>query len=863
MTGEKTIVKGLGFCGNEPLAGSNAVAVDVKDDRIVRIRPLHFDWQYRPEEMNPWQISARGKVFGPGMKTLPPPFSLGYKKRVYSPNRILYPLKRVDWDPHGNRNPQNRGQSKFKRISWDEAAEIIAAEIKRMRDQYGPCAVLTLSAPHGETKVLHNAHGTPTRLLHQYLGDFSQVAGGGPDSWEGWFWGAEHVWGMTANVGEMAPLANCYKDIAENTEQVLFWGCDPETTPLAWDGQLASNICYWWKNLGIRSVYVCPDLNYGAAVHADKWIPVLPNTDAALHLAISHVWISAGTFDREYLAGHTTGFEAYRKYVMGEEDGIPKSPAWASPLCGVPEWTIKALARNWASQVTSIAHGNGGSYLRGPYSHEPARLEVFNLALQGVGKPGRHQVKMIEWNHKGSSAATNPLPRPSLSPDLGRAVRGGYHGPISQFLPRDRFAECIIKGGPVSWYFTSSPWAPVTEQFKKFTYPAEGCPEVHMIWADSPCWVGCWGDGEKNIEAFRNPKIEFVLTQHPWMENGCLYSDIILPINTKLEEEDIGTDIQNGQYCLIFPEPRCIEPLGESKSDFEAVAEVAKKLGIYEQFTEGKTDSQWIKAGFEGSGVKDLISWEEWQSKGYFVVPTAKDWEEDTVGMADFVKDPQTNPLETESGKIEFFSRRLARLFPHDEERPPVPRWIPHGESQQESRQHPRAQRFPLLLVSNHSKWRVHAEQDDISWLREIPMCKVRGQDGYLYEPVWINPRDAESRGIRDGDVVKIFNQRGAVLGGARITERIMPGAVSQDHGARHDPLAKGLDRGGSNNLLSPQGIVSRHCLGAVTSGFLVEVEKVDLEYLKVNYPEALQREFDPAAGLLTGSWIVEEKESK
>ena len=125
-----------------------------------------------------------------------------------------------------------------------------------------------------------------------------------------------------------------------------------------------------------------------------------------------------------------------------------------------------------------------------------------------------------------------------------------------------------------------------------------------MIWADSPCWLGCWGDGKNNIEAIRNPKIEFVLTQHPWMENGCLYSDIILPINTKLEEEDIGTDIQNGQYCLIFPEHKCVEPIGESKSDFEAVGEVAKKLGVYDKFTEGKTDAEWIRAGFDGSGVQ-------------------------------------------------------------------------------------------------------------------------------------------------------------------------------------------------------------------------------------------------------------------
>jgi len=341
------------------------------------------------------------------------------------------------------------------------------------------------------------------------------------------------------------------------------------------------------------------------------------------------------------------------------------------------------------------------------------------------------------------------------------------------------------------------------------------------------------------------------------MENGCLYSDIILPINTKLEEEDIGTDIQNGQFCLIFPEPRCIEPIGESKSDFEAVGEVAKKLGIYQQFTEGKTDAGWIKAGFDGSGVQDMISWEEFQRKGYFVIPTARDWERDPVGMAEFVANPGAHPLETESGKIEFYSERLAGQFPEDKERPPVPHWIAYGESQQESRQHPRARLYPLLLVSNHSKWRVHAEHDDLSWTREIAMSKVKGPDGYLYEPVWINPRDAAARGIIDGDIVKVYNERGAVLGGARVTERIMPGAVSQDHGARHDPLGPGLDRGGSNNLLSPQGVVSRNCLGAVTSSFLVEIEKVDLEELNTKYPETSQREFDPASGQLLEAWVI------
>jgi anaerobic selenocysteine-containing dehydrogenase len=859
MTEVKSVIKGLGFCGNEPLAGSNAAVVDVQDGRILRIRPLHFDWKYKPEEFRPWQITARGLTFTPGTKTLLPPFSLAYKKRVYSPNRILYPLKRIDWDPAGNRNPQNRGKSRFQRISWDEAAGLIAAELKRIKQQYGPCAVLSMAGVHGETKALHYAHGTHTRLLRLFLGDYSRAQGGGPDSWEGWFWGAEHVWGMEENVGEMAPLTNCVKDIAEHTGQVLFWGCDPETTPLAWDGQQASRICYWWSKLGIRSVYICPDLNYGAAIHADKWIPVLPNTDAALHLAVSYVWISEETYDREYVATHTTGFEQYRQYVMGEEDGIPKTPAWASPLCGVPEWTIKALARNWAAQNTSIAHGNGGSYLRGPYAHEPARLEVLNLALQGVGRPGRHQVKMIEWNHKDTTSATNPLPRPSVIPNIHRAVRGGDNSPVSQMLPPGLFAEGISRGGPLTWYFAAYPWAKVSEQYRKFTYPAPGCPEVRMLWSDSPCWLGCWGEGFGNVEAVRSDKIECVLAQHPWMENGCLYADIILPTNTKLEEEDLGTDIQNGQYCLIFKEDRCIEPLGESKSDYEAVAEVAKKLGLYAQFAGGKNEQTLIREGFEGSGVKEMVAWEDFLKKGYYVVPTATGWENDKPGMHNFAADPAGHPLSTPSGKIEFSSTSIAGHFPGDDERPPVPHWIPFGESQQESRLHLRATAYPLLLVSNHGKWRVHAEHDDIPWTREIPMCKVRGEDGYFYEPVWINPLDAAPRGIREGDIVRLYNERGAVLGGAKVTHRIMPGAVSQDHGARHDPLGEGLDRGGSNNFLSPGSLVSRNCLGIVTSGFLVEVEKADLAGLKDRYPQAFAHPYDPDSGLLFESWVIAE----
>jgi len=265
------------------------------------------------------------------------------------------------------------------------------------------------------------------------------------------------------------------------------------------------------------------------------------------------------------------------------------------------------------------------------------------------------------------------------------------------------------------------------------------------------------------------------------------------------------------------------------------------------------------------------MSYEDFREKGYYVVPPPGDDYKPTVSNRWFyegrpcdIPDP-TNPrfgkkgLGTYSGKIEFVSRSLQQHFPDDEERPPVPRWIPEGVTHQESRQSKRAGTYPLLLVSNHPRWRTHAEHDDVTWLSEIKTCKVKGADGYMYEPVWINTVDAGSRDIENGDIVKMYNERGIVLGGAYVTERIIPGAVSQDHGARIDLITSGLDRGGSNNLICPANTTSRNAYGIASSGFLVEVEKVssaEMKMWKTKYPEAFGREYDAASGLHSNAWI-------
>lgn len=258
--------------------------------------------------------------------------------------------------------------------------------------------------------------------------------------------------------------------------------------------------------------------------------------------------------------------------------------------------------------------------------------------------------------------------------------------------------------------------------------------------------------------------------------------------------------------------------------------------------------------------MSDYISWEEFQEKEYYVFPTAQDWEDDPAGLIKFYEDPESNPLPTPSGKLEFYSERLAKHFPDDKERPPSPKWIEKGITHDERISSSRARIFPLLLMSNHGRWRTHAQCDDISWTREVQTCKIKGSDGYMYEPLWLHPSEAAKRGIKHGDIVKVFNERGIVLCGAYVTERLRTGVAYVDHGSRCDLIVPGeLDRGGAINLISPNGITSKNCVGMATSGYLVEVEKVtmaQMEEWRKQYPEAFEKEYDPASGLRFNAWV-------
>lgn len=892
MAEMKTTIQSIA-CGG---TGGEMTAVDSQDGKIVRIRPFRIDTNYTEEELadSLWELEKDGQTFTPPMKTAPNYFALAYKNRVYSKNRVRYPLKRVDWEPGGDPakiNAANRGKSKFVRISWDEALDIMESEIRRIIEKYGPYSVFTIGEDgHRESKDLHAGGGMHSNFMSK-LGGYTRETRT-PDSVEGWYWGAKHVWGSGSNkgLGMIAPPQTGYnswnviKDITDYSELIVFDAGDFELTQ-NYGSQFWSRLLKFWESVGKEFVIVDPFCNYTAVCHDTmKWIPILPNTDVAFDFGVMYVWITEGLYDKDYVETHTIGFDKVKAYILGEdEEGIAKTPAWAAERCGVPAYTIKAYARNVAKKVTSHAHFSSGS-VKTPYSHEPGRTGAYKLAMQGLGKPGVQQLHL-----NASSMAKAKIARSTSAPYSSiNQCRMFY--PNVQSIPRTMVAEALQNGHITWWGSPCIVYVETSEQFQEFNYPADPqvalamqqamaahagvepptepphIDKVHMLWSEKPCNMNCWDGGFNYQDAIRTDEVEFFVTNHQWLENDSLFADLVLPVTTCVEDNDsMGSSMIVAQPHSGLTPPAC-DRVGESYSDFEIACMLGERFGIREQIDLGMTQDEWIQYGFDQSRLGEEIEWDEFKKRGYYFPKLEENWKDLTPGMRLFYDDPENNPLDTPSGKIEFWSQALADNFPDDKERTPMARWIIGGPAEDgwthdETLWGERCKKYPLLVTANPARFRVHVQGDDIKWFREIETCKIKGKDGYMYEPVWMNKQDAESRGIVDGDIVKLYNDRGIVLTAARISERITPGSVMVNKGSRVDPIAPHIDRGGAINLISPTNQVSKHCKGFAVTGYLLEAEKLsDAEYAewKEKYPEAFERDYDPAIGINYNSWVVE-----
>ena len=843
------------------LARSNfPLECHVENGKIVRSLPF-----YIPEDVQLYEIKTtqRGNYSRP-RKEVQMPLAFAAKQRVHANTRVKFPLLRDGWDPK-KPNPSGRGSDSYSPISWDKALDIIVTQLEKIYEKYGSMEpVLVQADGHGQSGYLQSLH-----FWGHYLFDMLRERKGwgwwtqqvrNPDSWEGYYWGAKHVWGFDDTLGEPYQDA-VWDDVLEHAEMVIFSGNDPEATGFGMSGSIALEMPKWLKKARIKIVAIAPDLNHAAAVHADTWIPIKPNTDAALYLAIAHIWIAEDTYDKGYIDTHTIGFDVLKAHVLGQDDGIEKTPKWASSITGIPVSTIKALAREWATKRTTVSVYFGGPKIRGTLSHLTARMEAYVLAMQGFGSPGRQFLRTGAPSfYKKSLAQVPRYPEVdfhglAFSPMIEYAIGHGPKSPV--FIPRTLAAEAIQQRN-ISWKGTTAALAKADDQFESYRYPpTDDHPGIRMVWNENGSQPGSWGHGSNWLESLRSDNLEFVVGIHPWLENDLNFSDLILPAQTNYEHEDLVV-VQRSDILALFYQEAAIEPLGASKSDYEIHRMIGQRLGLDDAFP---PVDDWLKESYEGTlaAKRDHLSWKDFKKQKYLIYdcPSWEEWvqikkeygySEHTGGQHWYWK--KADELETPSGKIEFVSKRITELAPDSAERPPLAKWLTHSE-QADSK---KSKKYPLSVMTNHPKYRFHVQGDDIVWIRELG--KIRGKDNYFYEPCWIHPDDAGGRGIKQGDIIMAYNDRGAILFGAVITERIIPGALSIDHGAKIDFALldnRKVDRGGCINLIAPT-VQEKYEKGTEIeipemniSGFLVELEKIDPTKIEpgvaVNYNELVQGE--------------------
>ena len=671
-----------------------------------------------------------------------------YRQRIYSPDRVQYPMKRSG----------ERGEGKFERITWDEALDTVAAQLKRVKETYGPTSIFYVPYS-GNTGTLLHSQLAVFRLLMMY-GGFT-ATWGSASFWGGLF-SSQMTYG-TINTGHT-------RDDLLNSRLIIMWGWNPAETVLITGTS-------WYltqaKEKGTKIVAVDPRFTDTAAAFAGQWIPIRPGTDAAMLIAMAYVMIKENLQDQAFLDRYTVGFDQYKAYVLGTEDGVPKTPAWAEAITGVPALTIENLAREYATMKPAalMSLGAPGRGAMGEQYHRAlSTLAAMtgNIGVHG-GDPAGFGFQTVGLQAISGLALITSLTHGNL-PE-GTSQKKGVH--ITKVW------DAILRGKAGGY----------PDDFK-LLYVTNGNP------------LNQFPNSNRAIEALK--KVEFFVLHEQFMTPTSRYADILLPVNTQMERNDIIRPWLSGPYFVYLN--KAIDSLYESKSDLDICTELANRLGI-EGYND-KTEDEWLREGWKGAEnatfTKPLPDYDTFKKEGFHKIKLV----EPIVAFKEQIEEPEKNPFPTPSGKIEIFSKQMAAM--NNPKLPPIPTYMEAWEG----RNDPLAEKYPLQFISTHFKRRIHSNMDNLPWLRELEP-----------QEVWINSADARDRGIKQGDMVKVFNDRGTVIIPAKVTERIMPGVVSIYQGAWFKPDKEGADRGGCANVLlkddhSPAGAFCSNTA-------LVQVEKV------------------------------------
>ncbi len=675
-----------------------------------------------------------------------------YRQRVYDLERLKYPMRRTG----------ERGEGKFERISWAEASDKVAGEISRLRSTYGPSSVLFLGGG-GDATQLHTA-----RLFSGLLA----LTGGFTDKWgiqsfEGGLFASLATYGTLSSHNDFTDLLN--------SRLIIMWGWDPVTT-------IHQTKTSWYllkaKELGIRIISVDPRYTDSAAVLANQWIPIRPGTDTAVLIAMAYVMITENLHDQAFIDKYSVGFEVFREYVLGIEDGIAKTPAWAETISGVSEGTIKALAIDYATTKPAALIGGigpGRSAYGEQYHRAIKTLATItgNIGVHG-GWSGRSSVPQVQFG--GYDFKLGRLP--------------GNVNPVDAEAPPRKDSLPTLKDSDSSARIHTAEVADAILKGKAGGYPAD--LKMVLIMHTNP--VNQYPNTKKMVKAIK--KLEFVAVCEQLMTATAKFADILLPVSTFMERNDITVGGVTPLYGYV---KKIVEPLYESKSPLEICQGLATRLGASSYYD--KTEDEWLREITKGSYIPDYDSF---RSKTIYRLK----FPEPRVAFKEQIEDPENNPFPTPSGKIEIYSQRLADM--KNPNIPAIPKYIEPWEGPHDAL----VSRYPLQLVTTHFKRRAHTQFERVPWLKEL-----------ITQAISINSRDAQARDIEHGDKVRVFNDRGEIIVTARVTERIMPGVVDLPQGAWYQPDSRGIDHGGCANVLtrdarSPGGAICHNTT-------LVEIEKV------------------------------------
>ncbi|MFC2032790.1 molybdopterin-dependent oxidoreductase [Chloroflexota bacterium] len=671
-----------------------------------------------------------------------------YRQRVYSPDRLKYPMKRVG----------ERGKGKFEEISWDESLDIVAKELLRVRETYGNTSIL-LHSSSGSQSALH-ASGAVGQMLASF-GGYTQTWG--VASFEG------PLFASMATYGTMT-TGNAFEDLL-NSRLIIMWGWNPAVT--IWDTNTSFTIARA-KEKGIRIISIDPRLTETTAVFASEWLPIRPGTDTAMLVAMAYVMIRDGLQDQKFLDTYTVGFDKFKSYVFGEEDGISKTPEWAEKITGVPAPTIERLAVEYAAtKPAALIPGWGPA--RGAMGEQFSRAASTVIAITGnIGIKGGYAggfMRAFRSREMSMPRRMRNLVEKDTPPRKNSLYKlRGAANPTTARIHTTKVYDAILHG-------------------KAGGYPCD--PKLGYIVAGNI--LNSHPNTKQGIAALQ--KLEFIVVHEQRMTPTAKFADILLPVNTFMEREDVISPWLGSPYYLYMNQ--AIDPMYQSKSDRDICAELAPRLGIND-YRGGKSDEEWLRLIAQSTG--DIPDFDQFKKNG--VVKVSVD--EPFVAFRQQIEDPANNPFPTLSGKIEIYCEHLAEM--NSPQIPAVPKYLPPPEGYDANLY----QKYPLQLLTTHHISAAHSTLEKVPWLEEVGQRRAM-----------ISNYDAEKRGISDGDEVLIFNDRGRVLVQARVTDRIVPGVVDLPEGAWFDIDENGVDRGGCANVLTP----SEHSPGGAWSANTVRVE--------------------------------------